>query len=170
MISLFCIPELQAMGVARLQALCDQWIRTPQAKEFAVEKVSVSVLNGEIVGGWLIRTDATYEAGEVVRFPADHLLLFLVEHGIESNQERACISERIRRGFAVYPKVLREYVIKPGSNLPLLLRCKKCGQIMKTDISKRPWEVVKPWNGSYRCLACGGTADYTHKDFFQELG
>jgi len=73
-----CFPPLMALGRQRLQQLCDEWVKTPVAKEFSVIEMRVGY---EATGFALNPRIDLYHAvqdGEGVRFPMDDLLTYLL--------------------------------------------------------------------------------------------
>lgn len=100
-------PEIRELGRDRLQAMCSEWITTPVARETGVIEVRVTE---ELALTIRAALGDSPKADEVYHFPADHLLRFIAENGVAS-QERDDLLVRIednrrRVGVEVYQRFL----------------------------------------------------------------
>ena len=82
--------ELRQLGRTRLQSLCNGWLATPAALEAKVTTVTIA-------NDFTVAFEAAIgrNLGQEYHFPADELLRFLVEHGIESIPMKESLLTRI---------------------------------------------------------------------------
>ena len=73
-------PEIAALGRNRLQQLCDEWCRQPEAKEFGVACVTVTP-NGLSLEPVFQVHASNYARGDELHFPFDRVVEYLIDHG-----------------------------------------------------------------------------------------
>ena len=126
-------PEIQRLGQATIQRLCDAWIMTPLAREFAVSKL---VVDDKLRLTFQFQVTHKVQDGEALYFPTDELLLYIVDNGFSGDVERDTVKRRIvaarERGG---PDVFRRLKVQAGPKLPQFLTCKKCGNVMQTQVT-----------------------------------
>ena len=71
-------PPIQALGRRRLQQLCSEWIQSPVARECGVGFVVINADASDIFDVGL-RAPKGQKKGEVMHFPADHLMRFIID-------------------------------------------------------------------------------------------
>lgn len=124
-------PEIERLGQPRLQEICNRWLQTPIAKEFAVTELLVED-DGQLWLSFQCKMTHRIQSGEEYYFPMDELLTFIVDQGVaESEQESA--KARIRNARKNGPDVYRKFRINPGPKLPLFVTCPHCGNVLQTQ-------------------------------------
>ena len=110
------LPQFQAMGRKYIQMACREWLKTPDAAEFGV------------ITGLIVHEDLSLDIQvgmpfakdkEVVRFPADRLAYFVVDHARWVNRaERENFKRELASRWERYPDVFRSFVVNLGGKLP----------------------------------------------------
>lgn len=85
-------PEIELLGQAAIQQLCDSWLSTVIAKEFAVSSLEVTD-NLSLLPQF--QFTHTIENREAYQFPVDRLLFFIADNGVADAAERETLKARI---------------------------------------------------------------------------
>jgi hypothetical protein len=116
-------PEFKRLGQDTLQELCDRWISSPLAREFAVSKVAVESVNGRLGFSPVMKMTHAVENGEAYYFPTDELLFYVADNGIDDPSERDAVKAKVVANRKRYgPDVYRRFVLKPGPKCQSSLR------------------------------------------------
>lgn len=104
--------ELRQLGRTRLQSLCNEWLATSEALDAKV--LTITIANDFTV---TFQAAIGRNLGQEYHFPADGLLCFLVEQGIESTPMKESLLTRIAAhrkagGVEVYQRFLLPPLIK----------------------------------------------------------
>lgn len=93
-------PEIRELGRDRLQAICDEWIITPVARETGVIEVGITK---ELAFTFRAGIGSAPKADEVYHFPADDLLRFIAENSVAPKEKNALLARivAIRRKLGV---------------------------------------------------------------------
>jgi hypothetical protein len=161
-------PEIKALGERRLQELCDDFRSTYVAKEFAIVKLFVQTIEGDLSLDFTCELTHEFKPGEEYYFPMDELLRFIADHGIDNETERESTKARIQsarqRGG---PEVYRRFRLNPGPRLPLFLTCKNpdCQNVMQTQLRAYRCERVEmEYIEPITCPHCKQESQFTDKD------
>ena len=160
-------PEIRALGEARLQQICNEWLETPIAKEFAVSSVNVRTKHSKL--RLTFRCDVTHKVQdrEEYWFPMDKLLFYIADRGVQSEVDRKRVKARIvsarQRGG---PEVYQRFVVNLGPELPLFLTCKnpECRNLMMTQFRGRKCERAIWGPSPVKCPRCQGEYEYDQDD------
>jgi|GEM_PF-5988534 len=162
-------PEIEALGKAAIQRICDDWLQTPLAKEFAVSMLEVDEVDQRLLLSFQCKLTHTIRRGEEYYFPMDELLTFIVEKGVADN-ERDLAKERIQNARQRSPDVYRKFRIDSGPKLPLFITCKHCDKVLQTQFFAYRNEVISFEPEEIECPACNKifTIDGTELHFESE--
>jgi hypothetical protein len=162
-------PELQALGQNAVQELCDEWVRTPAARECSVERVMIGDEgNGLDMLNLVIRIEFAPESGfqepkEIeIPFPVDNLLTYLIEHAIPIERQ-AELKNRVAVKRRNAPHVYRRY--KTAKPKRLYICCKSCRHILKTQYSLLPQQKMGGTFDPFTCPDCGVEQPLAAEDF-----
>ncbi len=162
-------PEIKALGKHRLQELCDAFRVTYVAREFAITKLNVQTIDGDLSLDFMCELTHTFKLDEEYYFPMDELLYFIADHGIEDEAKRESVKSRIQLARQkVGPDTYRRFTLKPGPKLPLFLTCKNstCQNLMQTQLTAYRCERVEmEYIEPIACPRCGQESQFTDKDF-----
>ena len=162
-------PELQALGQETVQHLCDEWLRSPAAKECNVQKVVIGdEKNGLDMVNLAITIDFIPQTGfqepeEIeIPFPVDNLLTYLIEHAIPP-EHQAELKNRVAIKRQNAPYVYRRY--KSEKPKRLYIRCKACRRILETQYALLPQQTWKGTFDPFTCPDCGVKQSLASEDF-----
>ena len=100
-------PPIMSLGRARLQALANEWLSSPVARECGVTYVVISQDASAIYDVGLEVARGT-KPGELVHFPADHFLRYVIDQEfsgeIHARLHAALIALRQHVGQAVFQR------------------------------------------------------------------
>ncbi len=121
-------PEIAALGRNRLQQLCDECCRQPEAKEFGVACVTVTP-NGLSLEPVFQVHASNYARGDELHFPFDRVVEYLIDHGCRES-DRSALKDRLRqlrRQAGVEP--FQRYKVNLDA-YTMALRCPACSLIL----------------------------------------
>lgn len=161
-------PEFKRLGQDKLQALCDRWMCSPIAREFAVSKVTVELANGRLCFSPEMKMTHAVENGEAYYFPTDELLFYVAGNAIDDSAERDLVKSRIvANRQRCGPEVYRRFILRPGPKLPIFITCKNpdCRNVMITQLTayrceRQEWDLEP-----IECLRCHQSFKYDGSDF-----
>ena len=160
-------PDIKALGKERLQALCDEWLGKPTAKEFAVAELFVMEEHGKLTMSFRVEVTHKLKDREEYHFPMDSLLNYIADHGIESEADREqvkadIVSKRQEVGSDVYQRFLTDL----GPELAVFLTCKNpsCQDLMMTQFKGRKCETVTWGPEQVECPCCHEIYEYDQDD------
>jgi hypothetical protein len=131
-------PEIKQLGAEKLQSLCNAWLPTPVAKEFALTMLQVVTVDDKLSLAFDFGLTHDVQDGESYYFPTDELLLFIADNAGLTPAVKAELVRKIIAGRrAGGPDVYRRFVIHPGPKLPLFITCKnsECLNVMQTQFT-----------------------------------
>jgi predicted RNA-binding Zn-ribbon protein involved in translation (DUF1610 family) len=146
-------PEIKRLGKSAVQRLCDAWLATPLAREFAVSTLTV---DDNLLLSFECQLTHRFQDGEAYYFPVDRLLHYIADNGVSDSAEREKVERRIASAREQGgPDVFRRFKIHTGPKLPLFVTCENCGNVMQTQWSAYRCEKVRIENGEVECTKCG---------------
>ena len=81
-------PELTAIGREALQTHCDAWLRTSVARQSRIKEVTIGQQGSTLfIANVGMESPPDVQAGEILYFPLDYLLNYLIEHGAPSDAQ-----------------------------------------------------------------------------------
>ncbi len=140
--------EIKSLGHERLQELCNQFVQTPIAREFAISELFIAESDGKLTLIPSFSLTHSLQDREAIYLPTDQLLYFIVDNGITDEQLRLNLKHRIQGARqTVGPDVYRRFAANRGEKLPLFLTCKNpaCGNLMQTQLTAYRCETSE-WN------------------------
>jgi predicted RNA-binding Zn-ribbon protein involved in translation (DUF1610 family) len=145
-------PEIERLGRPTLQRLCDSWLSTPIAKEFAVSSLDV---DEKLLLRFQCQLTHKVIEGEAYYFPIDRLLFFIADNGISDVAEREAVKRRITaaRGHAG-PDEFSRFKINPGPKRSLFLTCPHCGDVMQTQYMAYRSQPIRFDREEIECPEC----------------
>jgi hypothetical protein len=145
-------PEIERLGEATLQRLCDDWKATAIAKEFAVSYLAV---DDKLRLYFQCELNHELQNGEVYYFPIDRLLIYIAENGISDVNERETAKLRIsaarERGG---PDVFSRFKLNPGSKMPLFITCSNCSEVLQTQYTAYRCQKIRFEREEIECPVC----------------
>jgi hypothetical protein len=159
--------ETKSLGAARLQSICDNWLTTSIAKEFAIESIKVVEVESKIEFIFATNFTHTVEDREEYFFPMDELLLYIADHAVGSDDQKAAFKKAIvAKRRAGGPDVYRRFMVNLGPKLPLFLVCKnpQCAFPMMTQFCAHKCETFKWGPVEVECVRCHARHHYDQGD------
>jgi hypothetical protein len=160
-------PEIAALGRVRLQQLCDEWCRQPQAKEFGIVFVRVTAAGSGLEPVFEVHA-SNYARGDELHFPFDRVLEFIIEHGCHE-ADRSNLKDRLRQlrqkvGVAVFQR----YKVNLDA-YTMALRCPSCSMVLMSQ-----YRIFKgqEFGGTFEPMTCPGCQHkfpIIDRDFFPVL-
>jgi predicted RNA-binding Zn-ribbon protein involved in translation (DUF1610 family) len=144
-------PEIARLGKRALQDLCDSWLSTAIAREFAVSSLSV---DDDLSLYPQFQFTHKIKPGEAYHFPMDRLLFFIADNGIVDVAERETVKRRIIAAREAGPDVFTKLKINPGPKRPLFLTCPNCGNVMQTQYTAYRCEQIRFDREEIECPRC----------------
>jgi hypothetical protein len=151
-------PEIISLGQPRLQSLCDEWCREPQAAEFGVVGIVVAP-DCRNLDFQVALSAANYDKGDDVHIPLDKVILYLIERAFPVGG-----NEELRRKAGV--KVFQRYKVAIQA-YTMALRCPVCSQGILTQFRIFEGQAFRLREiGPVACPACGNAFTPSEGDFF----
>jgi hypothetical protein len=162
-------PEIAELGESRINELCQAFLQTPVAKEFAVSALRAFENNGSLLMTFSVDLPHAIRDGENYFFPIDQLLRYIADQGVDP-EKRSRLKDRISNIRKHYPNVFRRFKINPGPKLPLFLSCKNalCGCVMMTQFRAYRSERGQWGPSSVECPRCHSLYEYDQNDLHFE--
>lgn len=154
-----CFSQLSELGKDRLQELCDGWLTTPMAREASVTMVLVG---DDLSFDFATTFFHSFHGNETYHFPADDLLHYLAENGVEDAKRAELVSDIAAKRKAGGVEVYQRFDVRTET---LYLTCKTpgCGNIMQ---DKLPRGARPSFTGE--CPRCGSAHKYCRDDYRKE--
>jgi len=160
-------PELSAIGREALQKHCDDWLKTSIARQSRINVLTIGEKGSKLVIANIgIETPYDVQPGEVLHFPIDYLLYYLIEHIAPSDQHDRLKALVVEKRFYGGPMVYQQFKVAPRE--PLAVTCKNphCRELLKTQLmgyaGRPPIGDIEP----VTCPRCGVSSTYEPEDFF----
>lgn len=158
-------PEVMALGRQRLQQLCDEWCRTPQATELSVSKIDVPA-DCRQLDFTLALHAKNYDKGDTVIFPLDRILTFISERCLDETQRQAVASRLRELREKVGSPVYQRYAVNAQA-YTMAFRCPSCSHLLLSE--HRIFEGQQFLASGFdpcTCNRCGMTFTPQNSDFF----
>ena len=159
---------IKGLGERRLQELCDNFRSGYLAREFAISRLEVRTVKGQLSLEFAAEVTHSVKARDEYFFPTDELLGYIVDQGIADDAERKQTKAQIKAARERNgPNACRRFVIPTGPKFPLFIRCKKlaCGNLMLTDLTAYRCERIESWRvDPMTCARCKQTRSYSGAD------
>ena len=157
-------PELATIGQAQLQDYCDDWVQTQSARQSCVRKLTVGenlLLYSDF------RVPDTVKDGDVLVFPMDELLRYIVDRHFADAATRCRLRNDIADARRQWGSLHREYRVTLGRRGPLFLTCKNpdCRSELQTQFVGYENQEVVCEPTDVACPHCGSTCKYDGRDF-----
>jgi hypothetical protein len=160
-------PEITAIGRDALQRRCDEWLKTSIARQCRVKFLTIGQQGPRlIISDVGLETPPDVQAGEVLHFPLDYLLNYLIERVAPTDQQARLKSLAEIKRFNGGPWVYQRFAVSPRK--PLGLRCKNpgCGAKLSTGLMGYDGQPFMTDIEPVTCPQCGVASSYHQKIFF----
>jgi hypothetical protein len=160
--------EFKRLGQNKLQELCDSWVSSPLAREFAVSKLTVETVSGRLCLSPQMKMTHTVRNGEAYYFPTDELLLYVADKTIDDLAERDAVKARVvANRQRCGPDVYRRFILQPGPKLPIFITCKNpnCRNVIVTQLTAYRCEQQEWDLEPIECPRCKQSFKYDGSDF-----
>lgn len=160
---LHLFPDLAAIGQQQLQAYCDDWLRRPMAREFAVAQLTV---DERLMLQINLTTQGPAFCGDRVFIPVDELLGYIVDCHFDDADKRRELHASIRETRRRWGALGRDYEVTIGRVGTLYLTCKnpECRTELETHHqATQNQEIICPPT-DVTCPVCGSTYKYGGND------
>jgi hypothetical protein len=161
------LTELTAIGREALQERCNEWLKTSIARQSRTKVLTIAQVGSKLVIlNLAMECPPDIQGGEILFFPLDHLLNYLIEHIVPPDQQerlKAIVAmKRLNGGLTAY----QQFAVAP--KMPLGLKCKNpgCGELLQTQLMGYHGQPFITDIEPAICPKCGVTSSYEAKDFF----
>ena len=128
-------PEITAIGRDVLQEHCNEWLKTSIARQSRINLLTIDRAGSKLVIADVgILNPPDIQAGEILHFPLDYLLNYLIERIAPPDQQNRLKNLVAMKRFGGGPAVYQQFKVSPRK--PLGIKCKnpECGALLKTQL------------------------------------
>jgi len=135
---LHLFPELTAIGQAKLQVYCDEWLRRPIAKEFGIAQIFV---DEQLMLAVYLNPERAEFIDDNAFIPIDELLGYIIGQHFSDADERRDLHASVRKTRQQWGELNRDYEATIGRVGSLYLICKnpECDQIQPGSDPQQSW-------------------------------
>lgn len=160
-------PEITAIGRDALQEHCNEWLKTSIARQSRINLLTIDRAGSKLVIADVgILNPPDIQAGEILHFPLDYLLNYLIERIAPPDQQNRLKNLVAMKRFGGGPAVYQQFTVAPTK--PLGIKCKnpECGALLKTQLMGYAGQPHMSDIEPVICPTCGVASSYEAGDFF----
>ncbi len=160
-------PEIAALGRDRLQQLCDEWCRQPQAKEFGIVSIIVTPDGLSLEPVFQVHA-SNYTKGDELHFPFDRVVEFIIDHGCRE-ADRSRLRDRLRQlRQKVGVGLFQRYKVNLDA-YTMAFRCPLCSMVLVSQYRIFKGQEFRGTFEPMTCPRCQHTFSISDRDFFPVL-
>ena len=160
-------PEITAIGRDALQEHCNEWLKTSIARQSRINVLTIGQTGSKlIIADVGIENPPDIQAGEILHFPLDYLLNYLIERIAPPDEQDRLKNLVAMKRFGGGPAVYQQFKVSPRK--PLGIKCKnpECGALLKTQLMGYAGQPLMSDIEPLICPRCGVSSSYEPRDFF----
>ena len=160
-------PEITAIGQAALQEHCDEWLKSSIARQCHVKTVTIGRTSRRlIIADVGLEAPPDVQPGEIMHFPLDYLLSFLIDRIVPGEQRNRLKAIMAKKRFNAGPGAYQQFKIAPKKRLGVKCKNPACRLTLITQVMGYRGQPFMAEIEPVTCPRCGVRSSYEAKDFF----
>ena len=161
-------PELTAIGREALQEHCNEWLKTSIARQSRIKVLTIGEKGPTLVISNVgMESPPDVQAGELLHFPLDYLLNFLIERIAPSSEQQRLKAIVAMKRFNAGPAAYQQFKVSPRRSLGVKCKNPECGTKLQTQLKGYAGQPFITDIEPVICPRCGVSSSYEAKDFFE---